>query len=190
MGRIIRDQFRGSAKRFVRLQRPIILFPERHATAGGAENGDLGSKLRVRREHFPETRRDHVRCAVQPGLASAAECAGGAQLLVVDLAGRFAPALVDGKPGHRGDAVMCKCHGMSSFLQTDAQRTDDSHGHDGHALSFYRLIAKCHLEAKLWVSAIPVDFQFEAPYKWLNGIGSLVVGGLSVEFIQRRFEIR
>jgi hypothetical protein len=40
------------------------------------------------------------------------------------------------------------------------------------------------------VAAIPVDFQFEAPYKWLKGIGSLVVGGLSVEFIQRRFEIR
>ena len=172
------------------LEGAVVLFAEGHATAGGPENSRLGPKVGIKAERFPKRGGNHVGGAMEPGVVSAAKGTGGEEALIVQLAGGLAAGLADGKAGHWGDAVSRKFNGLSRFRQTDAQGADHSHGYDGHPFGALLLVAKCHLSVKLWGAAIPVAFLFEGPYKWRNGIGSLEVGGLSVEFIQRRFEIR
>jgi hypothetical protein len=106
----------------------------------------------------------------------------------------FAPALRDRKAHHRGHAIPCAAQGLERFGHPKSERANHTRCRNCHAgwiICGFSPVSLSHF----LTPKIDLDFYCFLKRSTLKvtartGNGSPEVGGLSVEFIQWRFEIR
>jgi hypothetical protein len=111
--------------------------------------------------------------------------------LIRDLAGGFTPGPVDVEAGYGRDAIPAVAERTERFGQSKAKGADDPNRDNRDSSTCYGLAVKYH---PLHPFSCTRFLLLSQPKHFSNGpkpkTKSLEVGGLSVEFIQRRFEIR
>jgi hypothetical protein len=115
----------------------------------------------------------------------------GKEALIGNLPCSLTSTLIDSELGNWRNTIPRRAQRFDRLVESEAERANNPRGHDSNARFFYvqnvtcrnfhgltRSISCCFLKTK----------HFTKEPKGENS--SSVVGGLSVEFIQRRFEIR
>ncbi len=97
---------------------------------------------------------------------NAALSCGPRGVLVSNLAGGLAPALVDRKARHRGYAIARISQGIERFDQVGPERADRAGGDDCHAAVFFSVRGVKSQSLGSLIFAIPVAFSTQALYKF------------------------
>lgn len=88
------------------------------------------------------------------------------QAIVRNLRRRFAPALLDAKRLDGRNAVPAGPERLRGFRETEAQRTNDTSGHNGNARVLFLSVRSLGIShfGEVELAGIPVAFRGEKPY--------------------------